>query len=175
MGYRWYDSQNIEPLFPFGFGLSYTEFRISYLEVSPRTIDGTQPVHVEFWVENTGQRAGAEVPQVYLGLPSAASEPPKRLAAFQKVWLQPGEKKRIQLTIDPAATSHPFDIWDAAAQQWITPDGSYQVYTGSSSANASLLSDSIAVRIRSESRPHTARLGRHKIRPRPNVNRRTLP
>jgi beta-glucosidase len=145
MGYRWYDAQRIAPQFAFGHGLSYTSFAISKLEVTPKTSDGTHPILVQFFVENTGKVAGAEVPQVYFGFPSAAGEPPKRLVAFQKVWLAPGEKKRIQLTIDPAATSHPLGIFDATAQQWKVVDGAYEVYVGNSSANVTL-TDSITVR-----------------------------
>jgi beta-glucosidase len=145
MGYRWYDAQNIAPLFAFGHGLSYTTFSISKLEVTPKTSDGTRPLLVQFFVENTGARAGAEVPQVYLGFPSPAGEPPKRLVAFQKVWLQPGEKKKVQLTIDPAATSHPLGIFDATAQQWKIVEGAYDVYVGNSSANVTL-SDAVTVR-----------------------------
>jgi beta-glucosidase len=145
MGYRWYDSQNIQPLFAFGYGLSYTQFSISKLEATPKTTDGTRPIRVQFFVENTGKVAGAEVPQVYLGFPSAAGEPPKRLVAFRKVWLKPGEKKKIQLTIDPAATNHPVSIFDLATQTWKTIDGSYKVLVGNSSANITL-SNAITVR-----------------------------
>jgi beta-glucosidase len=90
MGYRWYDAQNIEPQFAFGHGLSYTSFAISKLEVTPKTSDGTHPILVQFFVENTGNVAGAEVPQVYFGFPSVAGEPPKRRAALPKVLRQPG-------------------------------------------------------------------------------------
>jgi beta-glucosidase len=145
IGYRWYDSQGIEPLYAFGHGLSYTSFKISRLEVSPRRSDGTRPIKVRFWVENTGSRRGAEVPQVYFGLPTAAGEPPKRLVAFDKVWLDPGRKKRITLCIDPAANHHPLGVWDAAAQKWKTPAGIYQVMVGSSAADI-VLKQAITVR-----------------------------
>ena len=105
--------------------------------MTPKTNDGTKRVLVQFFVENTGPRAGAEVPQVYFGFPSAAGEPPKRLVAFEKVWLQPGEKKRIQLTIDPAANSHPLSIFDASGQQWKVVNGAYDVYVGNASDNIS--------------------------------------
>ena len=145
MGYRWYDAQGVKPLYPFGYGLSYTSFAISKLEVTPKTSDGTHPILVQFFVENTGKVAGAEVPQVYVGLPSAAGEPPKRLVAFEKVWLAPGQKKRVQIVVDPAATSHPLGIFDSASQQWKTVDGSYAFYVGSSSAD---LAASNAVTVR---------------------------
>ena len=68
---------------------------------------------MQFFVENTGTRYGAEVPQVYLGLPTSIGEPPKRLVAFQKVWLNPGEKRKVQLSIDPSSTNHPLGYWDS--------------------------------------------------------------
>ncbi|WP_284035689.1 glycoside hydrolase family 3 C-terminal domain-containing protein [Neobacillus sp. 114] len=145
MGYRWYDAQGIKPLFAFGHGLSYTNFDISKLVVTPKTTDGTKKIQVSFFVENTGKVAGAEVPQVYLGLPKVANEPPKRLVGFEKVWLKPGEKKRVTVTIDPAASNHPLSIWDSNADSWKTLDGEYKVYVGNSSDNITL-TDSINVR-----------------------------
>ena len=145
MGYRWYDAQRIEPLFPFGHGLSYTTFALTNLAVAPKLSDGKQPIKVSVDVQNTGTRMGAEVAQIYLQLPTTAGEPPKRLVAFQKVWLQPGEKRKVQLTIDPEATSHPLGIFDSAAQQWTIADGNYNVYVGNASDNI-VLSDAVTVR-----------------------------
>jgi beta-glucosidase len=138
MGYRWYDAQHIDPLFPFGYGLSYTTFALSNLAVTRKLSDGTRPITVAFDVQNTGSRTGAEVPQIYVQLPSALGEPPKRLVAFQKVSLQPGEQRRVQLTIDPAATNHPLSIFDASAQAWKTFAGGYPIYVGTSSRNFAL-------------------------------------
>jgi beta-glucosidase len=135
VGYRWYDAQGIKPLFPFGYGLSYTKFSISNLNVSPKTTDGRTPITVEVTVRNTGSVRGAEVPQVYLGLPSQSGEPPKRLVAFQKVWLDPGEKRTVQFVIDPGANSHPLGYWDSSAQQWAIIDGDCQVYVGTSATD----------------------------------------
>jgi beta-glucosidase len=137
MGYRWYDAHNFKPAFPFGYGLSYTTFAIAGLQVTKRT-DGKKPVEVQFTVQNTGKVAGAEVPQVYLSLPPAVGEPPKRLVAFQKVQLGPGEKKRIKLTIDPSASNHPLGYWDTTADKWTIAPGVYGVGVGTSSANVSL-------------------------------------
>jgi beta-glucosidase len=134
MGYRWYDSHKIAPQFPFGFGLSYTRFALSQLKVTKET-DGTKPVLVQFMVQNTGKRAGAEVPQVYLGLPASTGEPPKRLVAFQKVSLAPGERKRIELALDPLASNHPFGYWDSNSQRWMIANGQYEISVGDSSAN----------------------------------------
>jgi beta-glucosidase len=145
IGYRWYDAQGIQPLFPFGHGLSYTTFEISKLEVTPKVSDGTHPLLVQFFVTNTGSHYGAEVPQVYLGLPASLGEPPKRLVAFQKVWLNPGEKTKIKISIDPGATNHPLGYWDSTAQAWKIADGTYQVYVGNSAVNI-VLNDSITVR-----------------------------
>jgi beta-glucosidase len=145
MGYRWFDAQGIEPLFPFGYGLSYTTFEFSKLEVTPKVSDGTHPLLVQFFVANRGSRYGAEAPQVYLGLPTSLGEPPKRLVAFRKVWLNPSEETKITISIDPSATNRPLGYWDSAAQVWKVADGNYQLYVGNSAANI-VLNDSITVR-----------------------------
>jgi beta-glucosidase len=145
IGYRWYDAKGVTPAFAFGHGLSYTTFTISQLEVTPRVSDGSHPIKVQFFVENIGSRAGAEVPQVYLGLPSSLGEPPKRLVGFQKVKLEPGEKRRVEITIDPKASNHPLGHWDSAAQGWSIADGAYSVHVGNSSRNVAL-SDAVTVR-----------------------------
>ncbi len=138
IGYRWFDAHRIAPQFPFGHGLSYTTFKLSKLEVTPKTSDAEHPIKVQFEVANVGQRAGAEVPQVYLGLPQAAGEPPKRLVGFDKVWLEPGEKKRVTICIDPQSPNHPMGTWDSAAQDWTTPAGNYLVSVGQSATNIPL-------------------------------------
>ena len=145
MGYRWFQAQKKEPLYPFGFGLSYTTFKISGLQVSPKVSDGKKPIEVSFQVENTGKRDGAEVAQVYLGMPAAAAEPPKRLVAFEKVLLKPAEKRVVRIKIDPAASSHPLGAWDSKAQNWTIPVGEYQLYVGTSSENVAQ-SSAITVR-----------------------------
>jgi beta-glucosidase len=135
MGYRWYDAHFAQPLFPFGYGLSYTTFAFSDIVVTPKISDGTQPIKVRFSLQNTGPVAGAEVPQVYLQLPLSLGEPPRRLVGFQKVFLQPGEKKQIEVTINPAASNHPLGYWDTAKQAWTTISGAYGVTVGTSSKN----------------------------------------
>ena len=145
IGYRWYDAKGVTPAFSFGHGLSYTTFSISKLEATPKKTDGTKPIMVQFFVENTGTRYGAEVPQVYLGLPPSIGEPPKRLVAFEKVWLKPGEKRKIQISIDPNATNHPLGYWESSTQKWVIAEGDYQVYVGNSATNI-LLNDSVTVR-----------------------------
>lgn len=133
VGYRWFDAQGIEPLFPFGFGLSYTGFELSDFSVSPTVVDGSTPVEITLRVRNTGDRRGAEVPQVYLGFPEQAGEPPKRLVGFEKVWLDPGESREITVVIDPEAANHPFGIYNAQARRWERYPGKYEVMVGTSS------------------------------------------
>jgi beta-glucosidase len=133
MGYRWFQSQNIKPLFGFGFGLSYTTFDIA--DVSVSAPDGANaPVTVTASVTNTGAVAGAEVVQVYLGLP-VDGQPPKRLVGFQKVFVEPGVSKPVTITIDPAATNHPFGVWDHCIQAFATKRGEYTVHVGNSADN----------------------------------------
>ncbi|MFI6512363.1 glycoside hydrolase family 3 C-terminal domain-containing protein [Streptosporangium sp. NPDC050855] len=138
VGYRWYDSRNITPLFPFGHGLSYTTFSYGTLTVTPPRTDGRQPVKVRFLVTNTGQRAGTEVAQVYLGLPAQAGEPPRRLAGWARVTLAPNASQMVEVTLDPAAPNRPLSYWDAATDRWVTPPGRYAVQVGASSRNISL-------------------------------------
>ncbi|HEV2934196.1 MAG TPA: glycoside hydrolase family 3 C-terminal domain-containing protein, partial [Streptosporangiaceae bacterium] len=105
VGYRWYDANSLAPLFPFGFGLSYTQFSYSNLQVSPASVDGTGDVTVSATVTNTGTRAGSDVAQLYLGDPSAAGEPPRQLAGFQRVTLAAGASAPVSFTITPQEES----------------------------------------------------------------------
>ena len=134
IGYRWFDASGIKPRFPFGYGLSYTTFALTNLSVSPRVGSPWTPITVSVRVTNTGKRRGAEVPQVYLGLPADAGEPPKRLVAFRKVWLDPGQSTMVRMTIDPRAASHPLGVWNETGRRWDVVAGSYVVSVGSSSA-----------------------------------------
>jgi beta-glucosidase len=135
VGYRWYDSQGIAPLFPFGFGLSYTTFQVRPIATTPPIVGRrfTVPAHVLFTVRNTGRRAGTDVAQVYLGLPASTGEPPKRLVGFERVTLAPGQTKIVDVTLDPTAANHPFSYWDTGTGAWTTAPGLYKVYVGSSS------------------------------------------
>lgn len=137
VGYRWFQAQGIQPLFPFGFGLSYTTFAISDLAVSQISASSEEPITVRFTVNNTGTTAGAEVGQVYLGVPSEG-QPPKRLVAFKKVFLKPGESQRVSLVIDPASTNHPLSVWDNCTHSFIIKPGKYTVYVGNSSDHTPL-------------------------------------
>ena len=150
VGYRYYDANNETPLFPFGYGLSYTNFRFSGLSITPRNVqNGTSGpgatacgcngqsgslVTVSATVTNTGPAAGSDVAQLYLGDPAAAGEPPRQLKGFQKVTLQPGQSTTVHFTL----SGHDLSYWNDTANGWVVPDGQYQVYIGDSSAPANL-------------------------------------
>jgi beta-glucosidase len=138
MGYRWYQSQGIAPLFPFGYGLSYTTFSLSGMTLSASEVDGVTPLTVEVTVTNTGEVAGAEVAQVYLGMPEALDQPPKRLVGFRKVWLEPGASARVSVVIDPAATNHPLSVWDDGSHDFVVVPGDYRIDVGTSSEDTPL-------------------------------------
>jgi beta-glucosidase len=141
VGYRHYDQANITPLFPFGFGLSYTNFSFQNLAVTPATFTFTnnpsQTVTVSLSVTNTGLVSGAEVVQLYLGIPSTAvPEPPKSLQGFQKITLQPGQTLPVQLTLNQRS----FSYWDILSESWKVVPGTYQIMVGDSSRNILLQS-----------------------------------
>jgi len=126
-GYKWYDKQNLTPLFPFGFGLSYSTY--AYENLTAREEGGK--VTVSFTVKNTGTRAGKDVPQLYVGHQGDGWEAPRRLAGWQKVSLQPGESKQVSLTIDPRLLAH----FDGKKHKWEIAKGAYELSLGSSSRN----------------------------------------
>jgi len=134
VGYRWYNAKDITPMFPFGYGLSYTRFAFSHLSVSPGLVDGTRDVQVSAVVTNTGRRAGSEVAQLYLSDPSASGEPPRQLAGFQRVDLAPGASARVSFAVTPQEMSW----WGDTANGWTQTAGRYQVYVGDSSALSGL-------------------------------------
>jgi beta-glucosidase len=127
VGYRWYDKQGIEPLFPFGFGLSYTSFKIGGMHVEAASGLAGGAI-IGSAVKNTGARAGAEVVQLYVGMPAKTGEPPKQLKSYQKVLLQPGERKTVTLKLDRRA----FSYW-AGAGGWTVAKGCYTLMLGDSS------------------------------------------
>ena len=126
VGYKWFQAEDKQPLFSFGYGLSYTTFAYSGLRASLDT--------VSFTVRNTGKRAGAEVAQVYAGLPAAAGEPPKRLIAWEKVQLAPGEAKTITVKIEPKYLS----IFNEQKDDWELLAGEYKIFVGGSSDDTPL-------------------------------------
>jgi len=134
MGYRWFQGQGIEPLFPFGHGLSYTTFDLSDVAVSPSVSGGDDVIEITATLTNTGTRAGADVVQVYVGIP-VAGQPPKRLVGFSKVTCEPGESKAVSVRIDPAASHHPLGVWDYAEKRFKVVSGDYAFYVGTSSAD----------------------------------------
>ena len=121
VGYKWYDAEKKNVLFPFGFGLSYTTYAYSDLKANGNS--------VTFTVKNTGKRAGAEIAEVYASLPSSAGEPPKRLVGWNKVKLGPGESKQVTVEVDP----HYLQVWDEQANDWKTVAGEYKFLVGPSS------------------------------------------
>jgi beta-glucosidase len=129
VGYRYYDAHHETPLFPFGYGLSYTSFRFSDLRVLP----GRQ-VTVSATVTNTGRVAGSDVAQLYLSDPAVATEPPRQLKGFQKVTLRPGQSATVRFSLD----GHDLSYWNSAANGWVVPAGRFGVYLGDSSALAGL-------------------------------------
>ncbi len=150
VGYRYYDANNETPLFPFGYGLSYTTFAFSHLRVTPQQVQngtsnpgtpacrcngqsGTQ-VTVSATVTNTGTVAGSDVAQLYLNDPAAAGEPPRQLKGFQKVTLKPGQSTTVHFTL----SGHDLSYWNDTANGWVVPDGTFGVYVGDSSALANL-------------------------------------
>ena len=134
VGYRHYDKRDIEPLFPFGFGLSYTHFEYSGLRV-PRTLDADQRLKVSLDVCNAGARAGAEVVQLYVGDPQASlPRPPKELKAFKKVFLKPGESQRIEFVL----SARDFSFYDPARKTWVLEPGAFDILIGRSSRDICL-------------------------------------
>jgi beta-glucosidase len=135
LGYRHFDKTGIKPLFPFGYGLSYTTFSYKNLAVSPASVSGDEPVTVRFDVTNTGTRLGAEVAEVYVGEAHAkVPRPVKELKGFAKVQLNPGETRRISVTLDRRA----FSYYDTGTHHWEADTGDFEIYVGRSSAQIDL-------------------------------------
>lgn len=138
VGYRWFDTRKIEPLFPFGHGLSYTQFEYSGLKIEPGK-GGADPVAtVELELANIGAREGAEVVQLYVrDLESSLPRPVQELKAFQKVALKPGERKRLALPLHADA----FAYYDPARAAWVAAAGQFVIAVGSSSRDIRLQGD----------------------------------
>ncbi|HWC19159.1 MAG TPA: glycoside hydrolase family 3 C-terminal domain-containing protein [Terriglobales bacterium] len=135
VGYRHFDHDNIKPLFPFGFGLSYTTFSYKNLAISPATANFSSPVTVSFDVSNTGSRAGADVAQVYVGDPhNTVPRPPKELKGFSKISLRPGETKHVSIPLDLRALSY----YDVKSHTWKADPGVFNIYVGQSDADIKL-------------------------------------
>jgi beta-glucosidase len=146
VGYRWYDAKNVTPLFPFGFGLSYTSFRFSRLTVTPgsvvngssgpETVKGqaAKVVKVTAVITNTGGVRGSDVAQLYIGDPAAAGEPPRQLEGFARVTLRPHQSQTVTFRV----TGHELSYFNPTAGGWTLPSGQYSIYVGDSSALSSL-------------------------------------
>jgi beta-glucosidase len=134
MGYRWYDQQQIEPLFPFGHGLSYTQFAYSGLVIQP----GADGLEVSFDLQNTGSVRGAEAPQVYVGPPPnpppLVQFAPQKLAGFERVELGAGRSKHVSVHVSRRELSY----WSTAQQRWVLPKGERAVSVGASSRDLRL-------------------------------------
>jgi beta-glucosidase len=135
VGYRGYEQAGTKPLYPFGYGLSYTTFAYANLELKSVGTDAAPRYEVSFDVTNTGQRAGADVAQVYVGEPKAqVPRPPKELKGFSRVELRPGESKRVSVSLDPRS----FAYFDEASGKWHADAGEFEVLVGRSSADVAL-------------------------------------
>ncbi len=128
MGYRFYDAHNVTPLFPFGFGLSYTTYKYSNLNV---TAGSGNTATVTFDITNTGSRSGSEVAQLYVSMPAAAGEPPRQLKGFQKIALAAGATGHASITL----SARSFQYWNTSKNAWAITPGTYQIQVGASSRN----------------------------------------
>jgi beta-glucosidase len=129
VGYKWYEAEHKQVLFPFGFGLSYTTYAYSNLNVT-----SGKNIRVNFTVTNTGNRAGAEIAQVYAALPAAAGEPPKRLVGWSKVKLNPGESREVTVEVDQQYLS----VFNVDQNTWQLIPGDYEFLVGDSSQSLPL-------------------------------------
>lgn len=130
VGYRYYDAKHMPVLFPFGHGLSYTEFEYSDLKISADQIKDTDSVQVSLTVKNIGTRAGKEVVQLYVAPQNPDfMRPEKELRAFEKIALEPRESKRITFTLDKRA----FSYWNTTIHDWHVTSGKYEIQVGRSS------------------------------------------
>ena len=142
VGYRYYDKKEMDVLFPFGHGLSYTTFEYSALKVDAKKIKGGQSVVASVKVKNTGKKAGKEIVQFYVAAPQGTEcKPPYReprpkmeLKGFEKVELKPGETKTVTVTLDARA----FSVWDESLHDWYVPGGTYQILAAASSRDVRL-------------------------------------
>ncbi|BAK84923.1 beta-glucosidase [Komagataeibacter medellinensis] len=124
VGYRWFDRNHLKPLYPFGYGLTYTTFSTDGLAVHKHH----DTVSVTFNVHNTGNRAGVDVPQVYVGLPDGGA---RRLAGWQRVSLAPGESREVTVQLDPRLLAH----FDGRKDRWSIPSGKFRLWLADSAAD----------------------------------------
>jgi beta-glucosidase len=143
VGYRWYQAEGIDPLFAFGYGLSYTAFAYGRPEV---TGDGRAGVTIRFRLTNTGRRTGTEVAQAYVTLPSSTGEPAPRLAGWSRVTLEPGRSRIVEIDLSRSDLTdlHLLQYFDAGRGGWVTARGTYAFGVGGSSGT--LRHDTLYVR-----------------------------
>jgi beta-glucosidase len=135
VGYRHFDHDNIKPLFPFGYGLSYSSFAYKNLNVAPTAARSNQPVTVAFDVTNTGSRPAAEVAQLYVGeVHASVPRPVKELKGFSRVELNPGETRHVSISLDQRA----FSYYDTAGKNWKVNPGQFAIYVGKSAQDVQL-------------------------------------
>ena len=135
VGYRGFDKRNVEPLFPFGHGLSYTKFDYTGLKISPAKVAAGQQVEVTMQVRNSGSRSGAEIVQLYVhDVKSSVDRPLKELKGFQRVALNPGEERKVSFTLDRSALS----FYSTAKDEWVAEPGAFEVWIGASSRDIRL-------------------------------------
>ncbi len=135
VGYRYYDTKGVEPLFPFGYGLSYTTFEFSNLKLDNKEIDADDILTVELTVKNRGEVAGDEIVQLYVhDVKSAADRPAKELKAFKRVSLKAGESKTVTMKIDKSALSY----FNPDKNSWVAEPGEFEVLVGNSSKDIRL-------------------------------------
>ncbi len=155
VGYRWYDARHVTPLFPFGYGLSYTRFSFKHLTVTPKSVvnstsgpdsskgQSATVAKVTAVIMNTGNVRGSDVAQLYIRDPALAGEPPRQLEGFHRVTLQPHQSQTVIFTI----TGHELSYFNVAANGWTLPTGRFSLYVGDSSALTALpLSGNLDVR-----------------------------
>jgi len=132
VGYRWFDTKNIKPLFSFGHGLSYTTFEYGKVTANKKEMTASDKITLTVDVKNTGDRAGSEVVQLYIhDLKSSVPRPVKELKGFEKVLLQPGETKTVSFIVDKTALS----FFDAGKHAWVAEPGDFEAIIGASSTD----------------------------------------
>jgi beta-glucosidase len=135
VGYKWFQEKNLTPLFPFGFGLSYTQFAYANLKLALGQAPGG--FVATFTLTNTGSVAGDEIAQVYITLPQSTGEPFRKLAGFKRVSLAPGASTTVEIPINQLVAS----VYSTDKQDFTQPQGNYVIEVGGSSNNLPLHTD----------------------------------
>lgn len=132
VGYRWYDTKKVEPLFPFGYGMSYTSFDYGKLQASRKSISENDTLQISLTVKNSGHVDGKEIVQLYIGDEKCSVlRPVKELKEFAKVELKAGEEKQISFYID----ADDLKFYDDKRNKWVVESGKFKAYVGASSAD----------------------------------------